>query len=136
MFGKEAQVHHLELCLVWSDFTFFFFCFKSVKSWCMCPSSCPFFPVNYFWTHLTASVTLQEDRHPFLWTSGGWVLMREVLLRLWQCDILLYWHDKNSTGELIYECPNSDNSFTGAWSFLGTKVSQLQYSSLTVIRLY
>lgn len=72
----------------------------------------------------------------FLWTWWGWVLVRQVLLTPWQCDIALCWHHKNSTGELNCKCPNSDNSFTGARSFLGTKVSQLQYSSLTVIRLY
>lgn len=113
---------------------------KAVKSLCVSPSSC-LFSLLIIFGHLWQLQSLCKKIDipkviAFLWTSWGWVLAGEFLLRPWQCDSVLFWHHKNSTGELNYKCPISDNSFTGACSFLGTKVSQLQYSSLTVIRLY
>ena len=113
---------------------------KAVKSLCVSPSGCLFSLLiisGHLWQLWSLHKRIDIPKViAFLWISWGWVLAREVLLRPWQCDIVLYWHHKNSTGELNYKCPNSDNSFTGACSFLGTKVSQLQYSSLTVIRVY
>lgn len=111
---------------------------KADKSLCVNPSGLPVFPINHFWKPLTMWLTLQKDTHPkgYCISLNFMRVVGEVLLRPWQCDIVLYWHHKNVTRELNYKCPSSDNSFSGACSFLGTKAIQLQYSSLTVIRLY